>query len=172
MVQRLLAVLLMVALVGSVRGDHHSDAEEVVVASSEELNGIKAKKITWKKDGAKMVLIPEITRKEEDTYDEFGDLVPGKVVKIADAIYMDVMEVTVGRFKKFLKSSGYKPKDPIGWAEVHKHSPTDDHPMIMVNWDDATAYSKWVGKRLPKEEEWEFAARGGLVDLPKLKKYI
>ena len=56
MVQRLVILLLvMVALVGSVRAE---DAKEVVIASAEELKGIKAKKITWKKDGAKMVLIP------------------------------------------------------------------------------------------------------------------
>ena len=69
------------------------------------------------------------------------------------AFYVDKTEVTNAAYAAFCQASG---KDlPQGF-------PTDkgDYPVVNVSWLDAHAFAEWAGKRLPKAQEWEKAARG------------
>ena len=84
-----------------------------------------------------------------------------------DAFYMDRYEVTNRLFEKFVDRTGYKgPGEGAGktrpWRPPsHMNSKKlMDHPVVNVTWEEANAYCKWAGKRLPSEAEWEKAARG------------
>jgi formylglycine-generating enzyme required for sulfatase activity len=72
--------------------------------------------------------------------------------------FIDQYEVTCEDYAGFVKAMGKRA--PPNWTGGNCPAGTSRKPVTGVAWDDANDYAKWAGKRLPTEEEWEFAARG------------
>jgi formylglycine-generating enzyme required for sulfatase activity len=76
-----------------------------------------------------------------------------------DSYFIDKYEVTNEKYAKFVDATGHR--KPFHWVKGKIPLNQEQLPVYNVSWDDADAYCKWAGKRLPSEAEWEKAARGG-----------
>jgi iron(II)-dependent oxidoreductase len=80
------------------------------------------------------------------------------------SFYIDKYPVTNAQFKKFVDSTQYHPKDDSSFLKDWKNDSYPDgwgdKPVTWVSQEDARAYAKWAGKRLPHEWEWQYAAQG------------
>jgi formylglycine-generating enzyme required for sulfatase activity len=105
------------------------------------------------KDGAPAVLIAAGTF-------NMGDEEESPLREIfVDGFYLDKYELTVSRYARFLKATG-SVRAPEKWEDADIEI-GGDLPVVGVDWQDANAYCRWIGRRLPTEAEWEKAARGG-----------
>ncbi len=76
---------------------------------------------------------------------------------------MDRTPVTNRQYKAFLEAAGYTPADTVNflkhWAGNNYRPGEADFPVVCVSVEDARAYARWAGKRLPTEIEWQYAAQ-------------
>lgn len=117
--------------------------------------------VTSEKDGKRMVFIPGGTfiMGSEHGYSEERPL---HEVTVAP-FYMDERPVTNAEFKAYCEAVGRPLPSSPRWPDMPDYiNNYPDYPVINVSLHEAAAYARWAGKRLPAEEEWEFAAAGGL----------
>ncbi|MBI4604911.1 MAG: SUMF1/EgtB/PvdO family nonheme iron enzyme [Planctomycetes bacterium] len=78
--------------------------------------------------------------------------------------FIDLAEVSNEEYARFIQASGYRPRFAerflAHWPEGRLLRELADHPVVFVDLDDARAYARWAGKRLPTEPEWHLAAQG------------
>ena len=78
--------------------------------------------------------------------------------------WIDREPVTNAEFKRFLDATHYRPADDHNflknWHDGNFPDRAANQPVVWVSLEDARAYAKWAGKRLPHEWEWQYAAQG------------
>lgn len=126
----------------------------------------RVENILKSKDINGMRLIPSATftfkQTHGDAFIPYPEEEEGKTYQMK-AFYMDEFPVTNKQFYAFIKATKYHPTDTNNFLKHwNGKAPSDkilNKPVVFVSIEDAKAYAKWAGKRLPTEIEWQYAAQ-------------
>ena len=72
---------------------------------------------------------------------------------------LDPSEVTNGEYLKFVVATRHSP--PEHWIDGRYPAGTENEPVVLVNFHDAVAYCRFVGRRLPTVDDWKSTCEGG-----------